>query len=295
MNNKKSFFRLDLNAYKETKWPIIAGVVFSVFFWGIVLNLIVYPSKWVLPILKPIITGTHQLVNGTFIGYLLLFIVIVYPIIFYIGKVNKKDVGIEWKLLPQALIVVSVFWVAAQTIGLVFTLVSGGSLSFTTYWTSAGLTAGLGVYISQFFGCAPWEEIVFRGFLLLQVFLKLKKQNLQFHPLFRLIIALIISQGIFALFHIPNQIYNGASSADMIFTLSKIFLLGIIISLIYLRTKNLFIAMGIHALWNLPNLFVSDNIGGFIAVILALVLLVGWSLFSKANPVKISKQADIIA
>jgi len=43
--------------------------------------------------------------------------------------------------------------------------------------------------------------------------------------------------------------------------------MGIIISLIYLRTKNLFIAMGIHALWNLPNLFVSDNIGGFIAVI----------------------------
>jgi membrane protease YdiL (CAAX protease family) len=104
----------------------------------------------------------------------------------------------------------------------------------------------------------------------------------------------MISQGIFALFHIPNQIYKGASSADMIFTLSKIFLLGIIISLIYLRTKNLFIAMGIHALWNLPNLFVSDNIGGYIAFILALVLLVVWPLSSKANPVKISKQANII-
>jgi len=291
MNIKKPFFKLDLSVIKETKWLLIAGVVAAVFLLTAVLNLVVFPSKTMSSILRPIVTGTHGLVNGTLIAYIFLFIVIVFGIIIFTGKLSSRDIGINWKSLPQALLVTCILCFATQIIGLVFSLLFIGKLTLAAQWQSAGLTASLGIIISQFFGCAPVEEIVFRGFLLPQLFIKFKSQRLQLHPLLRLLTALIISQLIFALFHIPSLISKGVPLDTSIVELVKYFTLGILISLIYLRTGNLFIGIGIHALFNLPaSLFTANitfayiSLNSFICICLILILFLVWPRFMKSYP-----------
>jgi len=88
-----------------------------------------------------------------------------------------------------------------------------------------------------------FEEIIFRGLVLVLLIEKLgKKSN-------GLLKAIIISASIFSLIHIIN-IFDGASIGNTVLQIGYSFLIGLLFAVLYLKTKNLWLIMILHALYN---------------------------------------------
>jgi hypothetical protein len=77
-------------------------------------------------------------------------------------------------------------------------------------WGEVGVGAILGLLVAQLFGNALYEGVLFRAVLLDRLVLKLRDRRWGF-PL-----ALVGSQTIFALLHVPNRLLQGYSSHVMI-------------------------------------------------------------------------------
>jgi hypothetical protein len=91
------------------------------------------------------------------------------------------------------------------------------------------------------------------------------------------------SQLIFALLHIPNRLARGADWNLIPLAILPPFLIGIVLALVYYRTGNLLIAIGLHAFMNTPTLVVGPRgLGATYAVYLAVVVALGWPWFLEA-------------
>lgn len=161
------------------------------------------------------------------------------------GGLELKDLGVNPSKIPVAVGITIGCWLlyllAQLAGGLVF-----GNLTLHSTWTDPGVTATIGKAIGFFFGNAPFEELAFRGFLLVQLYLLLDGKWWQANPLGRTITAIAGSSLIFTLFHIPAFLWGGIGLQ----TLGSIFVYAVALSLVYLRTQNIFLAMGFHALAN---------------------------------------------
>src|SRR5580704_5607981 len=118
----------------------------------------------------------------------------------------------------------------------------GASLVLDPGWTKPMENAGL--FVGQIFGNALYEEIVYRGFLTVQVYLLLRRlgRNLA------MVLAVVMVQAVFATIHIPMLIVAGHGWAEVVAILPQLFIMGVALAIIYLVTGNLLIAVGAHAL-----------------------------------------------
>ena len=88
------------------------------------------------------------------------------------------------------------------------------------------------------------EELVFRGYVLRKL-----------HEKFPLIISLSISSLIFCLIH-----FNLSEIA--IFPMINIFLAGMLLGVLFIKTKNIWLATGFHFLWNYVQTILGFNVSG---------------------------------
>ena len=87
------------------------------------------------------------------------------------------------------------------------------------------------------------EEIVFRGFLLNAL---LKKMKL--YP------AIAVNEVLFVLIHFPVWIYHGWELSEFLGGLVGIFVLGVLFSYSFIKTKNIFVPIALHMIWNLLSM-----------------------------------------
>jgi len=196
-------------------------------------------------------SATSGLVTGSWVANLVFLGVLVAWLIVRQGDLRLYDIGVIPSRIPAALVFTLGLWLAAQTLHAVAGLLTYGSITVASIWNSDGMFVLLGMLLAQLFGNALFEEIAFRGFLFPQVYLRLDFMHR--YGWFRLIAALILTQGMFALTHIPNRIYLGLSREAILWDLGVLFVLGVLFTFIYARTDNLFIVVGIHALGNAPT------------------------------------------
>ncbi len=139
----------------------------------------------------------------------------------------------------------------------------------------------IGSSISQLFGNALFEEFVYRGFFVVQLFLifKTKLTNKK-----ALLVSIILSQLIFALVHIPNRILVNMTD-NLLANTIQVFIGGIVGALIFVRTKNLIFLIGFHAFANIPLNLIKTN---FSAELVTLVLGIGIAIFW--NKLKLNSQ-----
>jgi membrane protease YdiL (CAAX protease family) len=122
---------------------------------------------------------------------------------------------------------------------------------------SSGAAILLGTLIGQVVGNALYEEVTYRAFFFPQLYLKLRGTTSRSWT--ALITALLISQILFALHHLPNQLFiQGMTLGGVALSLPFLAGYGILMALIYVRTHNIFICVGLHALTDAPtSLFVN--------------------------------------
>lgn len=273
LKQRYSPFDSNKDKIKPTGWiPILAFVIAEIIYVYII-NTYIFPSR----IWKSIFEATRGLVNPTLAVNLAGIVIIGIGVILIFGKLKKEDIGIRWNLLPRAVLITLVVWAVAQLIGAIISFITTGSLQLDSEWNRRGLLAMLGILIGQIIGNAFLEEIAFRGFLLPQLYFKIKCLWLNQHKWTRAVIVLILSQAIFVCMHIPNRLGQGLTPFEWIVDFSSVFILGILFAFIYLRTGNLFIAIGVHAFINAPaSLFISGDISKWLIAALGIVIIVFW-------------------
>jgi len=100
------------------------------------------------------------------------------------------------------------------------------------------------------------------------------------------ILAVFASQVLFSLIHIPNRIAGGSIvTTNFALELVVLFLAGVILALIYIRTQNLIFLIGGHSLLNIPfNLIQTDRtIASIIIIILMVLIAVFWTKLAKGE------------
>ena len=228
-------------------------------------------------VFTPLVRATDGLIHRSLLGNAILLLVVVGGLILHVGGLSPRQVGLIPRRLPLAVAVTLGVWLLMQAIQLVFHLLADGTAQVSPVWAGGGATVLVGGLIAQFFGTALVEEIIFRGYLLTQVREKLHRRW-PGSARRALIPALLISQFSFAVFHLPGHIASGLGPVDMVIDLVRLTLLGTLFALLYLRTGNLFIGIGIHSLSNNPTaLFVPDpNQDSLLALAFGALIIIFW-------------------
>jgi membrane protease YdiL (CAAX protease family) len=196
-------------------------------------------------------------------------------IIFAFGKLTARDVGLRLRQLPLGLCLVMVAWEAVQLVQLALNLVVYKTVIFDPDLVRNGWFQTIGLFTTYFISAGLAEEIGFRGFLLPQLHLKFKGQ-------WRLLKAVLVSEGAFALLHIPARLSAGVSIANLADNLFLTFLAGLFFVFIYLETNNLFLAVGLHTLYDMPTpLFKPLFDQRFLLILVLVTFYLVWKLSSK--------------
>ena len=130
------------------------------------------------------------------------------------------------------------------------------------------------VFIIECISIGFFEEIIFRGVILLLLLQKLPKTKKGMY------MAIVISSAIFGLIHLIN-LFSGAGFGATILQIGYSFLMGMMWAVVYLKTKNIWMSVLLHSTYNFFGLVLFrlgyvngryDNVTIIITVILALIV-----------------------
>lgn len=234
-------------AAKPVALPFIASLLGLHILFTLVANLLLFENGT----LSIIDRNTNGWINETLTANLFGILIEVIIFLFFIAKVSPRDVGIKIATLWSGFLGTFLFWLAINLVDLCMTLLNHSTLtSNRDIFMYPGYF--IGEMLGQILGNSFLEETLFRGFLLVQIYLCFKKNRSHTS---RIIYAMLISQSIFAAIHIPNRIYSGLTGIEFVYDFIILVILGVIFSLIYILTKNLFFVIGVHSLMNVQLTF----------------------------------------
>ncbi|MEQ1632090.1 MAG: CPBP family intramembrane glutamic endopeptidase [Planctomycetota bacterium] len=201
-----------------------------------------------------VIDGTGGWVSGTLLANVVLLVVVVYGVLGRAGGASASDLGLQRQNVIPAVVVTIAIWLVLNAAQAIVSLAIGDAVSVSSYFVEQWRprTAEL---LGQLFGNALFEEVLFRAVLLAQLALWLTPLDRE--PGRReVVLATVWSQVWFALQHVPNRLsfdaWQGVTAA--VGDLSLLWFSGVCFSLLWLRTRNLLVAVGYHALGNCPFL-----------------------------------------
>lgn len=258
--------KVPIDSIKETSWSTI--LLFSILYCVYVtfINLVVFKSN----ILQPIPKLTSGLINQTLTVNIVSVIIFVFIIILKYGRLSFFDIGVKKNRLLSAIVAIFTIWIFMQLVNIIVGLILSEKPIIYNGWNKYGASEMFGSIIGQLFGNCLFEELAFRGFLLVQVCKKFKGTKE------KLFTGLTVSQLLFALIHIPNRILEGMNILEILPSLIIVFILGLLFATVYLVTDNIFLSIGIHALWNTP-LLVFDGLPSMLIILIAtIILLIIW-------------------
>lgn len=185
-------------------------------------------------------------------------IAILLAVIVLAGRVQLDDVGLHRDYLGRGVGVVAMIWGASQVIGVLPRVVANRPVlldhdfEYGSRWELAG----------QFFsalGNATLEEVAFRGFLLVQLYLLLNRNNRDEEAgmAWAAIITVIVANLAVLPRTLPYPSLEVAATDQAILLLGGLFLCWL-----YFRTRNLFFVIGVHALLIAPSPVVAGPRGG---------------------------------
>lgn len=190
------------------------------------------------------------------------------------------DLGWIARDLAPALVVLVATWLVLQAVAV---LAAEGPVVAAPPVVAQRWGLVFGPLLAQLFGTALMEETLYRAFLWRQLELAFGSSM---PPLRARIGALLVSQAIFAVMHIPIRIYQGAALQELGGMLLMLLASGLVLAAVYAATRNLFVAVAIHALANAPTLVVAAAGPPPSVILLAIsaLLCIAWPLARRGRP-----------
>lgn len=234
----------------------------------------------------PIVVATGGWISESLTATLLMAFVVVGVWLRGVGGLRWLDLGVPtgwnggWKVL-NAVVLTYLLWGLAQLIVVGLGVVGLTSVRVDPTWGPAlGPTVGemstLTVVVN-----AALEEVMYRGFLFIHLWAFLTRRCPDSRT-YTLMGALIVSQGLFGLNHIPAGLLTGIDGWMLAAYVLQSPLVGILFAILFLQTDNLFLVIGLHALINEPRLpFVVGVDASFLILVLVLGLMLLRPLFGR--------------
>lgn len=206
---------------------------------------------WLAP--HPWIDAAHiasrGLIEFTLAAGLSAFVVIVVLVIRVWGRVPFAAIGLSTRGLGTAIVATVTLWLSVQVVSLLALVVGG--VPFELGVTERTSAEAAGALIAQLAGNALFEEAVYRGYLVPRA---VDLARMRWRPLPALVIGIAGSQLVFALKHIPQRLDAGVVGVELVGHLAMLWCVGVAMTLLYARTRNLWLAVGTHALLNTPTI-----------------------------------------
>lgn len=236
-----------------------------------------FPPAWWLP------NATAGLVNVTLAFTVPIQLIVIGGLLLGIFRFRPREIGLVLAKLPAGVLLTAVAWAAAQVVFVIVCVLAGQEIAVNPRWQGADWTQEAGAWLGQLFGNTPLEEVVFRGFLLPQCVLLVLSSMPKARPAIAIVAAVVVSQALFAVTHV---FFNARQPEGQWLLLAQ-FTMGLAFAGVYLRTGNLFLAMGLHALVNNPSPLLTDPFPGpgvqgaiiFLGILIAVIFgpwFVGW-------------------
>ncbi|MEZ0472500.1 CPBP family intramembrane glutamic endopeptidase [Luteimonas salinilitoris] len=255
-------------------WSALAWVLVLYLALNFLVIFVLFPSG----LLRAISSPTHGLISSTLVANVLM-LVVVAGFLRLSSGLRLGDMGLRRHGLGVAAGVTFLVWIALNLFQATYALVTAAPLIVNPDWGTAGPTRTIGMFLGQILGNALFEEVLFRGILFQQMRLHFLARG-GCSPKKALLLALVISSAVFAAIHVPLRISSGVPLAALPAELTLLFALGLLLALLYWRTGNLYLVIGVHALSNAPFLLVQQQVdlstNGGITVIASLVLMLLW-------------------
>ncbi|OMD36936.1 CPBP family intramembrane glutamic endopeptidase [Paenibacillus odorifer] len=278
---------LSIVKVKPTSIRYIVSLIFIHILFTLTVNLVLFANGTLSVIAK----STNGWINETLAANLFGLVLEVVIFLCIIAKLSPNDIGLRKNKLLAGLIGTLLFWLAINIVDLGMTLLTHSSLTFNNdIFTNSNVV--FGGFLGQIFGNALLEEVLFRGFLLVQIYLLLNKVKKVKTNTSRIVYAMLISQSIFAAIHIPNRIYSGLVGINFVYDFIVLVILGIIFSLLYVLTKNLFFVIGVHSLMNVQIMF-WDSSFTYTATLICVLLLACLLICFRRKKFRAEKSMDL--
>ena len=234
---------------------------------------ILFPSG----VLRVIPRSTDCLVSTTWIANIVLLVVVIGSLRWRSG-LHADDVGLASRGFLPGVAVTMALWIGINLFQTLCAFRLGVPVEANSDWLQLGVLRTVGIFLAQLLGNALFEEILFRGVLFQQWRMRLSSRGKR--PAQSLLLALIFSQALFALIHVPLRLSSGMPLDALPSELALLFGLGVLLGLVYWRTSNLYICVGVHALSNAPFLVVKQQLdissNGMTAAVAAMMLILFW-------------------
>ena len=200
---------------------------------------------------------TRGVVTANFVLCLVAMMVLLL-LVLLAGRIGVGDVGLNRDYLGRGIGVVAMIWGASQIIGVIPRVVANRPVlldqdfEYGSRWDLAG-------QFLNALGAATLEEVAFRGFLLVQLYLLFNRNSGDGET--GVTGATLLSVLIADLATLPRALpypsRDIAATDQAILLISSLFFCWL-----YLRTRNLFFVIGVHALLLAPSPIVAGPRGG---------------------------------
>jgi membrane protease YdiL (CAAX protease family) len=202
--------------------------------------------------------ATDGLINVTLAANVPNQLILIVAIMIGLCRIRPTELGLDRAKIPAAVGLTALIWAANQIVLAIALALINKPIVLNPDWTATGWTWAAGRWLGQLFGNTPLEEVVFRGFLLPQCLLLLLNWMPKARLGMQIAVALVLSQLLFALFHV---FFNLRQPQGQWLLLVQ-FMMGLAFAGIYLRTGNLFLAMGVHTLSNNVSPLIQEPFDG---------------------------------
>ena len=240
----------------------------ALFFWGPYQAQIAYPIERM----------TGGLITAITLAGLLSWIVLIGGGMLWAGRLRLDDVGLSVDRLRDAWPVLLGLWLGVQ-MGHAALGTAAGELVLVASSAPQTLPQALGLRIQAVVGSGLLEEVLYRGFLLVQLFAWLRGRMDRETALTW---AVVLSSVYFGLNHIPAYLRAGLAPVELAVFVGQAMMVGALFGMLFLRTGNLFVVAGAHALINDPIPLFATVVDPAVLVLVAVSgLVLAWPLLSR--------------
>ena len=229
----------------------------------------------------PVYAWTSGVVTPIVLAAIIEFIVLIGGVCVWAGGLRLRHLGLERPAFINAGVVMLLVWGLAQA-----TTVLLGWSGLVPFKPNPDLAIFsvpvlVGKQLDAIVGSALIEEVMYRGFLMTQLVLLFQRLWPR-RPGRSLIAAVGLTQLYFGLNHIPAAMRMHLPAAEIAVYIVHVVLVGMLFAALYLRTGNLFVAVGAHAIVNNPaSLFVSGFDPALLALVLVCLMLLVWPMLHR--------------
>jgi uncharacterized protein len=196
------------------------------------------------------------------------------------GGLRPRDLGLCRSRLANAGVVLALLWALTQLTTAALIRPDTTALAVPLL-AQQQVTVIAGRLADVLVATALVEEVVYRGVLVPQIYL-MSAAWWPDRPGRRAAVAVIVPQVLFALNHIPGALSAGTGFGPLALFIVHALLVGILFAAIYLRTGNLYLAVGVHALINEPAaLFASAIDPSLVVLVLSVLMLLTWPTLAR--------------